>query len=138
MAFEKFVTGTVFRYPCLWLREGQNGETEGRKQRPVAVGVRIREQNGQDILIVLPITSKMPEGGRFTSEIPDAEKRRAGLDPDLRLWIILDEYNGDVIGKSYYLTNREPLGQFSKSYFLPLITEFVRRKRAIKGIDRTR
>jgi len=138
MGFEKFVTGTVFRYSYLWLREANKGETEVRKERPVTVGVRIREQDGADILIVLPITSKMPESGRFVSEIPEIEKRRAGLDPALRLWIILDEYNGDRIGKSYYLLDREPLGQFSKSYFLPLVREFIIRKKSIKGVDRTR
>jgi hypothetical protein len=30
------------------------------------------------------------------------EKRRAGLDADVRLWIILDEYNSDIIGHSFY------------------------------------
>jgi hypothetical protein len=138
MAFEQFVTGTVFRYSYLWRREQQKGETEGRKERPVTVGVRIEEPNGQDALIVLPITSKMPEDGRFASEIPEIEKRRAGLDATRRLWIILDEYNGDVIGKSYYLLDQKPLGQLSKSYFLPLVREFIARKKSIRGVDRTR
>ena len=39
--------------------------------------------------------------GRFAAEIPDTEKRRAGLDGDIRLWIVLDEYNQDVIGRSF-------------------------------------
>jgi hypothetical protein len=31
------------------------------------------------------------------------EKRRAGLDAGLRLWIILDQYNQDSIGRSFHL-----------------------------------
>jgi hypothetical protein len=31
----------VIRYPYLWVREAARGETEGRKLRPVTVGVRI-------------------------------------------------------------------------------------------------
>jgi hypothetical protein len=33
-------TGCVIRFPYLWVREAERGETEGRKARPVAVGVR--------------------------------------------------------------------------------------------------
>jgi hypothetical protein len=36
-----------------------------------------------------------PSPDRFAVEIPEKE-RRAGVNPSLRLWIILDEYNRDV------------------------------------------
>ena len=84
------------------MREAHQGETEGRKDRPVAVGVRVPRADG-DLLLLFPITTKEPEATRFASEIPLIEKRRAGLDPSLRLWIVLDEYNTDVVGQSYYL-----------------------------------
>src|SRR6266576_1250374 len=51
------------------------------------------EQDGDDVLVLFPITSQAPSPNRFAAEIPEMEKRRAGLDATLRLWIILDEYN---------------------------------------------
>jgi hypothetical protein len=39
-------TGCVIRFPYLWVREAERGETEGRKPRPVAVGVRICPAEG--------------------------------------------------------------------------------------------
>lgn len=50
-------TGCVIRFPFLWEREAERGETEARKLRPVAVGVRIARPNGEDIL---------PPLGRFS------------------------------------------------------------------------
>ena len=138
MTFERFQTGTIFRYSYLWGREAEKGETEGRKERPVAVAIRLRGPDGRDRFILFPITTKMPQTDRFASEIPDREKRRAGLDPDKRLWIVLDDVNTDQIGKSFYLRDQEPLGQLSRSYFLPLVQEFITRKESAKATDRTR
>lgn len=72
-------TGAVIRFPYLWAREAADGETEGRKFRPVTVGVRIPKPKGEDVLVLFPITSQQPASGRFAAEIPDLEKRRAGL-----------------------------------------------------------
>jgi hypothetical protein len=73
------------------VREAERGETEGRKPRPVAVGVRIAKPKGEDLLVLFPITSQPPAYDRFAVAIPEMEKRRAGLDASLRLWIVLDE-----------------------------------------------
>ena len=89
-------TAAVIRYPYLWHREAGKGETEGRKERPVAVGVRIARADG-DLVLFFPITTKQPERDRFAFEIPAIEKRRAGLDADRHLWIIMDKFNSDVI-----------------------------------------
>lgn len=138
MSFEDLRTGAVLLFPYLWAREAAQGETEGRKPRPVAVGVRIPKPNGEDVLVLFPITSKEPSRGRFAAEIPDIEKRRAGLDGALRLWIILDEYNQDVIGQSFYLEPEPPLGYFSKAFFLPLLQAFIERRAQARMVDRTR
>jgi hypothetical protein len=95
--YDEIQTAAVIRYPYLWNREAGKGETEARRDRPVAVGVRIARADG-DLALFFPITTKQPEGGRFAFEIPVIEKRRAGLDVDRRLWIVMDEYNADVIG----------------------------------------
>ncbi|HEX3653012.1 MAG TPA: hypothetical protein VHU18_09345 [Rhizomicrobium sp.] len=85
MTLDALRTGAVIRYPYLWVREAAKGETEGRKFRPVAVGVRIPDAGGEDLLILFPITTQAPARERFAAEIPDTEKRRAGLDRRLRL-----------------------------------------------------
>ena len=137
MSYDSLQTACVIRYPYLWNREAKHGETEGRKERPVAVGVRLPRLDG-DVVIFFPITSKQPEASRFAEEIPAIEKRRAGLDPDLRLWIILDEFNSDMIGRSFYLEPEPPIGHFSKAFFLPLLRRFIAGRKKFVEINRFR
>ena len=138
MSLDELRTGCVIRFPYLWVREAARGETEGRKPRPVAVGVRIARRDGDDLLVLFPITSQQPSRDRFAAEIPEIEKRRAGLDATLRLWIILDEYNQDTTGQSFYLEPEPPLGRFSKAFFLPLMKEFIARRASTRGVNRRR
>lgn len=138
MSFDQIRTACVIRFPYLWAREAERGETEGRKVRPVAVGVRISRPEGEDVLVLFPITSRPPAPDRFAAEIPEMEKRRAGLDAAISLWIILDEYNQDVIGQSFYLEPEPPLGRFSKAFFLPLMKEFIARRARVRNVNRRR
>lgn len=137
MSYDDIQTSTVIRYPYLWARQASAGETEGRKDRPVAVGVRIARPDG-DVVLFFPITSKEPEKPRFFAEIPDIEKRRAGLDAGRRLWIILDEFNSDLVGKSFYLEPNPPIGRFSKAFFLPLLRKFIARRKSFIEVSRFR
>lgn len=137
MSYEQIQTACIIRYPYLWAREARRGETEGRKERPVAVGVRMPRPEG-DLILLFPITTKQPEGARFAAEVPAIEKRRAGLDPDMRLWIILDEYNTDIVGRSFYLEPDPPIGRFSKAFFLPLLREFIARRKNSAEVNRFR
>lgn len=59
----------------LWVREAERGETEGRKPRPVAMGVQIARPKGEDVLVMFPITSQPSSSDRFAVEIPEMEKR---------------------------------------------------------------
>jgi hypothetical protein len=138
VSLDQLRTGCVIRFPYLWVREAERGETGGRKPRPVAVGVRIVRRGGEDVLVLFPITSQRPSRDRFAAEIPEIEKRRAGLDATLRLWIILDEYNQDTIRRSFYLEPEPPLGRFSKAFFLPLMKEFIARRASTRGVNRRR
>jgi hypothetical protein len=138
VSLDQLRTGCVILFPYLWVREAGRGETESRKPRPVAVGVRIARPKGDDVLVLFPITSQPPSPDRFAAEIPEMEKRRAGLDATLRLWIILDEYNQDTIGQSFYLEPEPPLGRFSKAFFLPLMKEFIARRATTRGVNRRR
>jgi hypothetical protein len=67
-------------------------------------------------------------------EVPDIEKRRAGLDAALRLWIIFDDFIQErIAGQSFYLEPDPPIGRFSKAFFLPLAREFVARRKSLKA-----
>jgi len=127
-------SGAVIRFPYLWRREAARGETEGRKLRPTVVGFRVDD----DLLWLFPITTKLPEAGRFAREIPEIEKRRARLDPDIRSWIVLDEYNSDRIRSSTCLEPDCEIGAFSKAFtslvFRSWIAEW--RARKIRGVNR--
>jgi len=138
VSFDEIGSGSVIRYPYLWVRQAAAGETEGRKPRPVAVGVRIARLKGEDALILFAITSQAPDATRLAVEIPETERRRAGLEGNVRLWIILDEYNQDVIGQSFYLEPEPPLGRFSKAFFLPVLKTFAAEKQKAKSVDRRR
>lgn len=137
MSFDDLRSGVVIRYPYLWAREAERGETEGRKRRPVAVGFRLPRPETGDAILLFPITTKPPPASSFAAEIPEIEKRRAGLDPDVRLWIILDDFNEDVIGQSFYLEPEPPLGRFSRAFFLPLMREFIARRARAQGVRRS-
>jgi len=106
-------------------------------ERPVAVGVRIEHADG-DLVLFFPITTKQPERGRFAFEIPTIEKRRAGLDADRQLWLIMDEFNSDRIGHSFYIEPEPPIGRFSKAFFLPILREFIARRKSFSEVSRRR
>ena len=125
MSYEQIQTGAIIRYPYLWARQAKDGETAGRKDRAVAVGVRAPRPDG-DMVLLFPVTTREPEPVRFSAELPLIEKKRAGLDRDLRLWIILDEFNTDVIGRSFYLEAGSPLGAVEQG-FLSSLTARIHR-----------
>jgi hypothetical protein len=84
--------GLVIRYSYLWARERDQGREEGVKDRPCAVLLATRTDEGDLRVIVLPITHRPPADPEGAVEIPLATKRRLGLDDD-RSWIVLTEGN---------------------------------------------
>ncbi|TPJ52519.1 hypothetical protein FJ426_17300 [Mesorhizobium sp. B2-6-4] len=136
-ATDQIETWCLIRCPCLLAREASHGETEGRKNRPIAVGVRLARPGG-DLVLFFPISTKQLEPVRFAVEVPSIEKRRAGLDPDMRLWIILDEFNTDIVGRSFYVEPEPPVGRFSKAFFLPLLRGFIARRKTLTEVNRHR
>ncbi|MEQ1952262.1 hypothetical protein [Mesorhizobium sp. CN2-181] len=135
MGFEELQTGVVISSPFLWAREAAAGETEGRKRRPVAVALRLARPGG-DAVVLLPTTTQPPARERNAVEVPETEKQRAGLDTSVRCWIMLDEFNTDIIGKSYYLEPEPPLGVFSRAFFAPVARRFVGHVKAARKVDR--
>lgn len=108
--------GDVWAYPYLWARQASQGETEGRKDRPVAVAVSLGRRDGLHAVYLLAVTSQSPAPDRPAIEIPETEKRRANLSADTRLWIMLDEYNVDVVERSFYLTPDGLIGRFGDRF----------------------
>lgn len=108
--------GEVWRYPFLWSREAARGETEGRKLRPVAMILVTRTATGDTEVLMVPITTQPPAETAFSIEVPEIEKRRAGLDPHLRLWVVTDEANADLPGRSFYFEPDGRLGAFSLQF----------------------
>lgn len=52
------------------------------------------------------------------------ERRRTGLD-DLPLWVMIDEYNHDVLEASYYFDPAARIGSFSTAFHKKVLTAFV-------------
>lgn len=74
----------------------------------MALALVTRTEAGEAQILMVPITSQRPGADRFAIEVPDIEKRRAGLDPTLPLWVVTDEANVDLPGRSFYF---EPDGR---------------------------
>jgi hypothetical protein len=82
----------VIRYSYLWKREQEEGREEGIKDRPCAVIVALRNESGNDVVLVLPVTHLQPADIAEAIEIPAETKRRLRLDSQ-RSWIVISEAN---------------------------------------------
>jgi hypothetical protein len=100
------------------------GETEGRKPRPVAFVAVVKGPTGATRLYILALTTKPPEKVTPAIEVPALERRRAGLSDTGRVWVILNEYNQDVLEQSYYFQPDARLGEFGPSFRKKVLTAF--------------
>jgi hypothetical protein len=84
--------GLVIRYGCLWKREADAGQIEGRKYRPCAIVVCVEEDQGEQIVTVAPITRRHPADPHHAVELTAATRRRLGLGEQPN-WIMATEVN---------------------------------------------
>jgi hypothetical protein len=84
--------GQVIRYAYLWWNEARAGRQDGAKDRPCGIVLTRLTTAGRTVVYVLPITHTPPLKDEDAIEIPQATKRRLGLDPE-RSWIITTELN---------------------------------------------
>jgi hypothetical protein len=117
--------GDVLRYPYLWARQADHGETEGRKTRPCAVILTLKSDNERTEIRLCAVTTQPPQFGVHAVEIPEIEKRRAGLDVSLQLWVIVDEHNVDVFEQSFYIEPHSHIGAFSSAFTKDLQSEMI-------------
>ncbi|WP_292642862.1 hypothetical protein [Mesorhizobium sp.] len=118
------IAADVWRYPYLWYRQHGEGETEGRKSRPVAFVAVLPGKAGGTNLFVLAITSTQPGRDRVAVSIPEIERHRAGLDP-IPLWVMVDEYNHDILETSAYFEPAARIGAFSPSFHKKIMFAFA-------------
>ena len=132
--------GAVLRYPYLWARQAGRGETEGRKTRPCAVILALQTANGQTELRLCAVTTQPPPTGTHAVEVPEIERRRAGLDGGMPLWVIVDEHNVDVFEQSFFIEPQSQIGAFSSAFTKDLQAEMIvalrqRNSRAVRRRD---
>jgi hypothetical protein len=84
--------GLVIRYSFLWRDQAAKGQEEGEKDRACAVVLVTTNEDGDNVVLVLPITHSPPSDPELAVEIPPETKRRLGLDDD-RSWIIVTDAN---------------------------------------------
>jgi hypothetical protein len=92
VSFPDPIPGLVIRYSYLWRREADQGQEEGRKDRPCAIILTTQNDAGLTRVIVLPVTHSPPVAGQTAIELPHATKQRLGLD-DARSWVVITEAN---------------------------------------------
>ena len=117
--------GDVWSYEYLWRREHEAGAEHGRKSRPTALVATVVDHDGRTNLFILPITSKKPGEDRLAMEVPQMDRARAGLDSGMRLWVILDEYNHDVLETSFYFDPNGRRGEFSPVFNQKALATFI-------------
>lgn len=120
----EITAGDIYYYPYLWKREGDHGETEGRKPRECAFIAKRVDSKGDTNLFILAITGSF-DGKGDAIEIPQIEKRRAGLETDKQLWVVIDEYNHDILGKSFYFIASNKCGAFSPAFTAYVFDRFL-------------
>jgi hypothetical protein len=83
--------GLVISYSYLWHYERNSGVEEGRKDRPCVILVAVdRQQDGDTVVVALPVTHRPPEDAAVAVEVPQAVKQQLGLDLE-RSWIVVNE-----------------------------------------------
>ena len=116
--------GSVLLYPYWWRSDARRG-VENPKDRTttLVISQKAATRDGATLvhLFLLGITDS-PRASQSAIEIPPIEKRRAGLDPARAAFVVVSEYNYDVLPLSHdYDPNSKTFGTFS-----PAFTELVR------------
>jgi hypothetical protein len=92
MVLPEPVPGLVVRYRYLWHDEAEVGRDEGRKDRPCAVVIALKDRLGRKQVVVAPITHSKPSKDPFAIHLDRRIKIRLGLD-DEPSWIITNDLN---------------------------------------------
>ena len=128
--------GLVISYSYLWQDQRNQGEEEGRKNRPCAIVLTRHIIDNAMIVSAVPVTHTPPADPADAILLPPEIKRRLGLD-DALSWIVISELNDfvwpgpdlrPVPGK----TDRFDYGVLSPAFFRKLQEAIFARLRAKK------
>lgn len=110
--------GLVISYAYLWNHEARSGHEEGRKDRPCVIVLAVeRQQDGETLVTLLPVTHRAPDDAAGGVEIPRAVKQHLGLDDD-RSWVVVTE--GDqFVWPGYDLRKARGSDQYDYGYLPP-------------------
>lgn len=85
-------SGLVISYSYLWFEEFERGLEEGSKDRPCAIVIATRSEDGDIVVTVAAVTHARPADLRGSIELPPDAKRLLGLD-DQPSWVVCHELN---------------------------------------------
>ncbi len=110
--------GLVISYAYVWDHEARSGRDEGSKDRPCVIALAVeRQQDGETLVTVLPVTHRPPEDAAAAVEIPRAVKKHLGLD-DERSWVVVSE--GDqFVWPGYDLRKAPGADRYDYGYLPP-------------------
>ena len=110
--------GLIISYAYVWDHEAQSGQDEGSKDRPCVIALAIeRQQDGETLVTVLPVTHRPPKDKAAAVEIPHAVKKHLGLDDD-RSWVVVSE--GDqFVWPGYDLRKAPSADRYDYGYLPP-------------------
>ena len=126
MGYDDIQTGSLIDYQFLWKRESLRGEEEGRKSRPCAVVLRLKNS-----FSIMPVTTKRPDSNTLAIPFPEIEARRLGMAGDIERWVIIEEINSDEI-PSYVMEPDALIGQLSKGFARQLVEAFLKNAQRLK------
>ena len=108
--------GDVWRYEYLRHREREAGKDNAPKSRPAALATTYAGKDGRTNLFRIPIIRKELRKDRLAIEVPQVERKRAGLASDMRLLMIVDEYNREFLETSFHIDPDGYQGAFSAAF----------------------
>lgn len=135
MKHDDLQNGSVILYPYLWDWQRERGETEGRKDRETVIAARF-DYRGEELLALLPVTSRPPGNGVDAYEIPALEVKRLQRGGATRLWVILSEFNVDAVDNSFYLTADCKVADLSRAVYRKLHEAFAAAAPTAKRVNR--
>jgi hypothetical protein len=86
------VSGLVIGYSYLWEAEFRAGREEGAMDRPCAIVIASRTEDGDVVVTVAAITHSPPSRPQDAIELPIDVKRRLRMDAQ-RSWVVCSELN---------------------------------------------
>ena len=72
--------GLVIGYSFLWRDEHEAGQESGAKDRPCAIVLTVRQDDGDTMVLVAPIIHTPPSQPELGVELPAITRQRLGLD----------------------------------------------------------